>query len=388
MMRIATFLCLSLPLLLTACGGAGTSSTDVGQTTSAWTWSLPPNFPTPAVPDDNPMSEAKFQLGRFLFYDKKLSGDGNFACASCHQQDKAFTDGKAVSEGATGQHTARNAPSIVNSAYHTTLTWVDPTLFSLEKQMETPLFATAPIEMGVNDANKATVLQRFRDDPDYPGRFQAAFPDTADPVSFPNIIKAISAFQRALLTGGSKYEQYQRGETTLTATEERGRLLFNSETAECFHCHGSFNFNDQVNFLGARNPQILFHNTGLYNIGGTGAFPNDANGDNRGLIAFTGVASDMGQFRAASLFNVAVTGPYMHDGSLATLEDVLDFYAAGGRNITSGPYAGDGRDNPYKSDLISRIDLTDQDKADLIAFLKTLTDESLLTNARFSNPFN
>jgi cytochrome c peroxidase len=126
-----------------------------------------------------------------------------------------------------------------------------------------------------------------------------------------------------------------------------------------------------------------FHNTGLYNIDGKGGFPTP----NRGLFETTGKAEDMGAFRAQSLRNVAVTAPYMHDGSIATLEEVLDFYAAGGRNITSGPHAGDGRANPYKSDLISRIDLSAQEKADLVAFLKTLTDETLLTSSRFSNPF-
>jgi cytochrome c peroxidase len=374
-----------LPLLfLTACGGGGTSTTDTAISTAAWTWSLPPNFPTPAVPVDNPMSEAKFQLGRFLFYDKQLSGDGGFACASCHRQDLAFTDGKPVSTGATGEQTARNAPSMVNAVYHATLTWVNPTLTSLEVQMETPLFATHPIEMGVNQANRDTVLQRFRDDPNYVSRFTSAFPGDATPVSFPNIIKAIATFQRALLTGGSKFERYQRGEITLSAAEERGRLLFNSEKAECFHCHGSFNFNDQATFLGSRSEGNLFHNTGLYNIGGTGSFP----AHDRGLIDFTGVPGDMGLFRAPSLFNVAATAPYMHDGSIASLEEVLDFYAAGGRVIASGPYAGDGRQNPFKSDLITLIDLNAQEKADIIAFLKTLTDEDLLTNARFSNPFN
>jgi cytochrome c peroxidase len=374
-----------LPLLfLTACGGGGTTTTDSGIATANWVWSLPPNFPVPAVPASNSMSEAKFQLGRFLFYDRKLSGDGTFACASCHRQNLAFTDGAVVSTGATGQNTPRNAPSIVNSVYHSTLTWVNPGLVTLEKQMETPLFALDPIEMGVNDGNRSTVLQRFQNDPDYPARFSAAFPGEASPITFENIIKAIASFQRALLTGGSKFERYQRGEAALSAAEERGRLLFNSEKAECFHCHGSFNFNDQVIFQGAPAPENLFHNTGLYNLGGTGAFP----ANNQGLIDFTGVNTDMGAFRAASLWNVGVTAPYMHDGSIATLEEVLDFYAAGGRNITSGPYAGDGRLSPFKSDLITSIDLTAQDKADLIAFLHTLTDESLLTNVRFSNPFN
>jgi cytochrome c peroxidase len=154
------------------------------------------------------------------------------------------------------------------------------------------------------------------------------------------------------------------------------------EKAECFHCHGSFNFNDQVRYVGLSQVDTPFHNTGLYNIDGKGGFPFP----NRGLFEATTNPKDMGAFRAPSLRNVAVTAPYMHDGSVATLEEVLDFYAAGGRVIRSGLYAGDGRVNPYKSGLVNQINLTEQDKADLVAFLKTLTDQGFLTNPRFSKP--
>ncbi|MBS0356178.1 MAG: di-heme enzyme [Proteobacteria bacterium] len=373
-------------LVFAGCGGGGTSTTDTSlatNTDASWNWSLPVNFATPAVPADNPMSEEKFQLGRRLFYDTRLSGNGTQSCASCHFQNLAFTDGKAVSTGSTGQLTARSAMPIANSAYHPTLTWANPTLTSLEKQMEVPLYGTNPVELGINDGNKAIVLQRFQTDSDYTARFARAFPGEANPLNFTNIIKAIATFERGMLSGDAKYDRYQKGQTTLSAAEERGRSLFFGEKAECFHCHGSFNFNDQLRHAGSREVETPFHNTGLYNIDGKGAYPSP----NRGVFEITGKAEDMGAFRAQSLRNVAVTAPYMHDGSLATLEEVLDFYAAGGRNLTTGPYSGDGRANPYKSDLISRIDLNAQEKADLIAFLKTLTDESLLTSSRFANPF-
>jgi len=373
-------------LVLAGCGGGGTSTTDTSlatNTDASWNWNLPVNFATPAVPADNPMSEEKFQLGRRLFYDTRLSGNGTQACASCHFQNLAFTDGKAVSTGSTGQLTARSAMPIANSAYHPTLTWANPTLTSLEKQMEVPLYGTNPVELGINDGNKAAVLQRFQADSDYVGRFARAFPGEATPLNFTNIIKAIATFERGMLSGDAKYDRYQKGQATLSAAEERGRTLFFGEKAECFHCHGSFNFNDQLRHAGSRDVETPFHNTGLYNIDGKGAYPSP----NRGIFEITGKAEDMGAFRAQSLRNIAVTAPYMHDGSLATLEEVLDFYAAGGRNLTTGPHAGDGRANPYKSDLISRIDLNAQEKADLIAFLKTLTDESLLTSSRFANPF-
>ncbi len=372
--------------VLMSCGGGGTSTTDKSQTVNAdpsWSWNLPVNFATPAVPADNPMSEEKFQLGRYLFHDTRLSGNGTQSCASCHVQSLAFTDGKAVATGSTGEKTARSAMPIANAAYHPTFNWANSATTSLEQQMETPLFATSPVELGINDSNRATVLKRFQDDSDYVARFGRAFPGEASPISFTNIIKAIATFERGMLSGDSKYDRYQKGQATLTASEERGRNLFFTEKAECFHCHGSFNFNDQLKHAGSRSVETPFHNTGLYNIDGKGGFP----APNRGIFELTGKAEDMGAFRAQSLRNVAVTAPYMHDGSIATLEEVLDFYAAGGRHITSGPLAGDGRNNPYKSDLISRIDLDAQEKADLIAFLKTLTDESLLTSSRFSNPF-
>ncbi|WP_130536372.1 methanobactin export MATE transporter MbnM [Thiomicrorhabdus indica] len=376
------FLALSIPLMQ-GCVGGGTEVTDTDVATAEWRWELPPNFPTPAVPEDNPMSEAKFQLGRHLFYDKRLSGNQTFSCASCHHQDKAFTDGKAFSIGSTGDVLTRNSPSLVNSAYHSTYTWVDPNLMTLEAQMLTPLFATKTVEMGINDTNREEVLLRFRQDEDYQRMFTTAFPGAGDAIDFELIIKAIATFQRALLTGHSKFEQYQQGIVRLSPSEDRGRVLFNSEQAECFHCHGSFNFNDQVTFAGSRVEPNFFHNTGLYNIGDHGDFPPD----NQGLFAFTELETDKGLFRAQSLWNVGVTAPYMHDGSIATLEEVLDFYADGGRNITEGEYAGDGRKNPYKSDLIGLINLSEQDKADLVAFLRTLTDERLLSDERFSNPF-
>ena len=373
-------------LVLMSCGGGGTSTTDNSQavnTDASWNWNLPVNFATPAVPADNPMSEEKFQLGRYLFHDTRLSGNGTQSCASCHLQNLAFTDGKAVATGSTGEKTARSAMPIANAAYHPTLNWANSAITSLEQQMETPLFATSPVELGINDGNRATVLKRFQDDSDYVARFGRAFPGEASPINFTNIIKAVATFERGMLSGDSKYDRYQKGQATLTASEERGRNLFFTEKAECFHCHGSFNFNDQLKHAGSRSVETPFHNTGLYNIDGKGGFP----APNRGIFELTGKAEDMGAFRAQSLRNVAVTAPYMHDGSIATLEEVLDFYAAGGRNITSGPHAGDGRANPYKSDLISRIDLSAQEKADLVAFLKTLTDETLLTSSRFSNPF-
>lgn len=371
---------------LVACGGGGTELQETRSASGNWAWALPAFFPQPKVPADNPMSAEKVELGRFLFYDKRLSGNGQQACAGCHHQNKAFTDGLAQSIGSTGEPHPRSAQPLANVVYNATLTWANPSLVTLERQMETPLFGEHPIEMGVNDGNKDAVLQRLRSDTlasNYPERFAQAFPGEAQPLGWANVIKAISAFQRSLISGNSLYDRWLAGQATLNAAQERGKNLFFGEKAECFHCHGSFNFNDQIVHAGSRIVETPFSNTGLYNLGGTGAFPEP----NRGVFELTGKAEDMGRFRAASLRNVEVTAPYMHDGSIATLEEVLRFYAAGGRHITSGPNAGDGRANPYKSDLVSLIALSEQDQADLIAFLKTLTDHEFLTNPRHANPF-
>lgn len=372
--------------MLAACGGGGTELVETRESAGGWTWSLPAHFPTPKVPADNPMSVAKVELGRFLFHDVRLSGNGQQACAGCHRQDRAFTDGRLQSVGSTGDVHPRNSQHLPNVVYSATLTWANPSLVTLERQMETPLFGEAPVEMGVNDANKEAVLQRLRDDTGasrYPQRFAEAFPGEAGPIHWANVIKAIAAFQRTLISGRSKYDRWLQGEVLLGAAEQRGMQLFFGEKAECFHCHGSFNFNDQIVHAGSRIVETPFHNTGLYNVGGTGAFPEP----NRGVFELTARAGDMGMFRAPSLRNVAVTAPYMHDGTIATLPDVLRFYAAGGRHITSGPHAGDGRANPFKSDLVSRIDLSEQEQADLVEFLHTLTDHEFLTDPRHADPF-
>lgn len=353
------------------------------QTLHEWYWNLPAHFPVPRVPADNPMSEEKFELGRELFYDKRLSGNGTFACASCHFQKLAFTDGKAVATGSTGELTARSAQHLANSAYHPYFTWANNSLASMERQMLNPLLGERPVEMGVNDSTLPVILQRLSADERYQKQFKLIFPEEQSPIRLENIIKAISAFQRGLISANSKYDQYLLKKVVLTEAEERGRALFFSDKAQCSQCHGGFNFNDQV--ISASDTQVKtpFHNTGLYNLDGKGAFP----AGNAGIAELSNRAEDMGMFRAPSLRNVAVTAPYMHDGSIKNLEEVLDFYAAHGRVIEAGEFKGDGRKNPYKDPRINKIELGARDKADLIAFLQTLTDDEFLTNPRFSNPF-
>lgn len=340
-----------------------------------WVWRLPDYVPAPRVPADNAMTVEKVKLGRMLFYDQRLSGNGTYSCGSCHHQALAFSDGRVLPVGSTGETVPRRAQRLANVAWHTTYTWANPALVTLERQMEVPLFGETPVEMGVNDQNRGEILGRLKADGGMRAAFDDAFPKEDQPVTFANIIKAIASFERSVVSFSSKYDRYLQGKVQLTAQEMRGKDLFFGEKGECHHCHGSFNFDDQVVYATSRVVETPFHNTGLYNIGGTGAFPYP----NRGVYEVSGNPDDMGAFRAPSLRNVAVSGPYMHDGSIATLEGVLDFYAAGGRVIASGPLAGDGRLNPHKSDLIVNIRLSDQDKKDVIAFLKTLTDNALLS---------
>ncbi|NOT81319.1 MAG: di-heme enzyme [Gallionella sp.] len=350
---------------------------------TVWQWNLPAHFPIPKIPTGNPMSEEKFQLGRHLFYDKRLSGNGTFACASCHFQNLAFTDGKAVAEGSTGEHTLRSAQGLANSAYHPYYTWANFSLVTLESQMLNPLLGDNPVEMGVNDTTLPIILSRLQSDKNYIRQFEQIFPNEKSPIRLENIIKAISSFQRGMISSNSKYDQYMLHKIALSENEERGRVLFFSEQAQCSHCHGSYNFNDQVMDATTIKVNTPFHNTGLYNVDGKGGFPDG----NRGIFELSNKPEDMGMFRAPSLRNVAVTAPYMHDGSIVTLDGVLDFYAEHGREITSGNYKGDGRKSPLKDKLIDKIRIDERDKEDLIAFLNTLTDETFLVNPRFSDPF-
>lgn len=373
--------------LLAACGGGSSSdaSSNPPQTppvAETWQWNLPAGFSAPVVPVDNPMSPAKVALGRALFHDPRISGNGTQSCASCHAQASAFTDNRALSRGATGEVHPRNAQPLANVAFSTTLNWANPNQRTLEQQMLTPIFGTNPVELGVNEGNRLEVLARFQADAGYVAAFKAAFAGQADPVSWDNIIKAIAAFERTLISADSRYDQSVAGKITLTAQETRGMQLFFSDQAKCLQCHGSPNFNDQFSTAASVQGDPRFHNTGLFNMGGTGAYPEP----NRGVYEISQLAQDMGRFRAASLRNIELTAPYMHDGSMGTLEAVLDFYAAGGREVGNGLYAGDGRLNPYKDARISQIRLSAADKADLVAFLRTLTDSGFVENASFSAP--
>jgi cytochrome c peroxidase len=345
-------------------------------------WELPPGFPKPRLPEDNTLTVEKAELGRYLFYDKRLSGNGTQACASCHQQSHAFSEAAASATGSTGQKHPRNSMSLVNVAYTATFTWAHPGINTIEQQVLLPLFGDQPVEMGAA-GHEAEILARLRDDPGYEKLFARAFPETQERVTFDNVAKALASFVRTLISFDSPFDRYAfyGDDAALTQSQVRGMNLFMSERLECAHCHAGFNFSQFVTHESAALAERAFHITGLYPSSDT-----YIRGADYGLFAVTGAPGDKDRFKAPTLRNIERSAPYMHDGSLATLEDVIDFYAAGGRVLTGGPRAGDGRAHPGKSPFVKGFTLTAQERQDLLAFLSSLTDERFLANPQFADP--
>jgi cytochrome c peroxidase len=383
--RGVTALAVALPVALTACGGdemLGPDGPDVF-TTGDYAWNLPEAFPPPRVPGDETMSRAAVELGRHLFYDRRLSRDQNQSCASCHRQSLAFTDGAALARGSTGELHPRNSMSLANVGYQPVLNWANPNERDLAHQSLTPLFGESPVELGMG-GREGELLERLRAEITYQQLFPVAFPDSPEPISVENLTKALAAFQRTLISGDSPVDRYRRGDrSALSESARRGQALFFSERLECFHCHGGLGFTGTFDFEGKSAPEIEYHNNGLYNIDGEGGYPSQ----NTGLYEFTLRPEDMGRFKAPTLRNIELTAPYMHDGSIATLEEVIDHYAAGGRTIAAGPYAGVGSENPNKSGFVKGFALDASEREDLLAFLRALTDSSFITNPAFSNPW-
>ncbi len=334
------------------------------------------------------MTVEAVELGRMLFYDPRLSGNSTQACASCHHQDKAFSDGLATPFGSTGHPVPRNAPGLANVAYLSTYTWANPVLDALEKQALVPLTGEAPVELGAAQ-DFEQVRARLKSDPRYPKAFEKAFPEEDDPFTLANVAKALASFQRTLISGNSPYDRYLRGDNeALSPAAKRGEALFfgfnGDERAECYHCHGGPHLTNSFRAKGTvLSSAQQFENIGLYNIDGQGAYPPN----NTGLFEFSSKPEDMGRFRIPPLRNVALTPPYMHDGSIATLKEVIDFYAAGGRNVRTGPYPGDGRANPFQSTFVREFILQPEERAAILAFLESLSDPDFVSDPRFSNPF-
>ncbi len=286
--------------------------------------------------------------------------------------------------GSTGQSHPRNSQTLLNVAYNATLTWANPVLTELEKQIQIPMFGEFPIELGITGKEQA-VLQRFKADARYQRMFAAAFPAEDEKISYKTIVYALASFVRGLVSFNSPYDRYrnQIDPNAMSESALRGQRLFFSEELECHHCHTSFNLTASARTTNTTFPERPFFNTGLYNTDGKGAYPSD----NEGVKALTNDAADMGRFRPPTLHNIALTAPYMHDGSMQTLDEVIRFYERGGRLTPKGPNKGDGRLSPLKNGLVAGFKITDQQRQDLIAFLHSLTDERFISDPRFSNPF-
>ena len=324
----------------------------------------------------DPLIPARVELGRRLFYDPRLSLNQTQACASCHRQALAFSDGRVHPIGSTGQRHRRNTLALANLARETNLTWANSLLPSLEQQALVPMFGDSPIELGLA-GREAVVLHRLSEDDDYVALFARAFPGSGAPFTVANVTQALACFERALVSADSPFDRYLRHDRdALSGAARLGLALFRSETLGCSRCHGGMTFMEA-------DPEVVrvegnFHNTGLYNLDGAGAYP----ADDPGLMEQTAKPSDMGRFRTPSLRNVALTAPYMHDGSIRTLREVVDHYAAGGRAAENG-----GRPSPLRSPFVRRFELTSDDRADLVAFLEALTDESFVSDPRYADPF-
>ena len=317
------------------------------------------------------MSDAKVELGRRLFYDTRLSGNGTYSCSSCHQQTRAFTDGRAQAIGSTGAIHPRSAMSLANVAYNVTYGWADASARTLEAQMAVPMFNEHPIELGLK-GREADVVRRFSESPADRARFASAFPREPAPVTFGNIVKAVAAFERTIVSGDSPLDRYlyRDDRQALSAAAVRGMALFFSKRLHCAECHSGFNLSGPSAFESSKPVEPLFHNTGLYDVDGRGSYPQ---GD-RGLIDATGQSADMGRFRAPTLRNIAVTAPYMHDGSVPTLEAAVAHYASGGHASS------------FRSDRVKGFGLTPRQRLDLVEFLKSLTDEHFLNDPALGPP--
>lgn len=319
-------------------------------------------FPPPEIPADNQPTVAGVELGRRLFYETRLSGDNTQSCASCHQQKDMFSDIRQFSIGIDELPGKRQAMAIFNLAWHKNGMFWDGRSPSLRDQALRPI--QDPLEMHETLEN---AVAKLKEDQAYKDQFIRAFGD--EQITSDRIGLAIEQFEFTLISNQSRYDAFLRGEVILSPAEERGRQLFfaefdpffNQKGGECFHCHGGFNFtNDQ------------FMNNGL---------DSEADFTDPGRFEITHDPLDRARFKVPSLRNIALTPPYMHDGRFGTLEEVIEHYATGVKQSSTLDELLFHNIEP------GGLQLTAEDKADLIAFLRTLTDERLVTAEQFSSPF-
>ena len=328
----------SLGLLLAVACAKEPAPTDP----EAYVLAVPAGFPTPEIPADNVLTVSRIQLGKRLFYDPLLSRDSSLSCAGCHKQSLAFADQLSTSPGIEGRPGTRNTPSLANVAYQKHLLR-EGGVPTLEMQVFVPIQ-----EHNEFDFNILQAAKRMNRMPEYVELAQKAYGRAPDPFV---ITRALAAFERTLLSGDSPFDRwfYQGQAAALSESARRGLELFNSPRLGCQSCHSGFLFTSQE-----------FANNGLYTTY-----------LDSGRMRLTGLESDRALFKIPSLRQVALTAPYMHDGSLPSLEAVLDHYQSGGKN------------HPNKSPVLHPFSLTAQERADLLTFLNSLSDVSFLQNPAF-----
>ncbi|RMG82324.1 MAG: cytochrome-c peroxidase [Bacteroidetes bacterium] len=328
---------------------ASVTNADSSYNPTPYTVDIPEGFPDMQIPEDNPMTVEGIRLGKKLFYDPILSGDSTQSCASCHQPSFAFSDPKQFSVGITGAQGTRNAPAIINQGWNFEFFW-DGRAQSLEEQALAPV--PNPIEMHLQWKD---AIVRLKNHPEYPELFYQAF--GTKEIDSMHVVKAIAQFERTLISSNSKYHKFLRDEVALTPQELNGMTIYFTEKGDCFHCHGTVLLTDN-----------LYHNNGL-----------DSVFTDLGRYNVTQDPNDKGKFKTPTLINIELTAPYMHDGRFATLEEVIDHYSEGVKvSATIDPL--------MKKAHQGGLHLTAQEKADLIAFLKTFTDESFINNPDYLAP--
>lgn len=304
---------------------------------------VPPGFPAPEFPADNQFTDARWALGKKLFYDPVLSSDQSISCASCHKPELGFSDDQALSTGVENRIGARNAPTLANVAYHPYYTR-EGGVPTLEMQILIPVQEHAEF-----DNNILLIAERLQKDSTYVRQSRIAYGRDPDPFV---ITRAIACFERTLLSGESRYDKFVQGDiSALSRNEILGMNLFFSERLACAECHHGFNFTN-----------YSFQNNGLYEV-----YPDP------GRFRLTNHEEDLALFKVPTLRNVEMTAPYMHDGSLNSLDEVIDHYNSG------------GVDHPHKSVLIQPLHLSFEEKKALVSFLEALTDEHFITNPKFKN---
>ena len=305
---------------------------------------IPVGFPEMPVPDDNVFSQARWDLGKRLFFDPVMSLDSSINCGSCHKPSLAFSDNQSFSPGVENRPGVRNSPSLTNVGYHPYFTR-EGGVPTLEMQVFVPIQ-----EHNEFAFNIVLLAERLRRDSSYVEMADEAY--QREPDAFV-ITRSLACFERSLISGYSPYDQHVSydNEKALSKAQERGMDLFFSEKTNCSACHGGFNFTNYA-----------FENNGLYDVY-----------EDVGRFRLTNDEADHAHFKVPSLRNIQLTAPYMHDGSFTNLEAVVAHYNAGGKN------------NPEKNSLIRPLNLTQKEQEDLVQFLISLTDESFVFNPNFSN---